>query len=272
MRIALSLSLAVALCALFARPAKAHPPPFWWMADTSDTSHFGFELLVGNPDLGLDTTTLSGGVFGHFAASPAVTVDVRLPLSFSYFDDPGILGEDSEAAIGNLSLGVQGHARRRNGFHSRMIYGGGFVIYVPTASDEGAAAFVAGAAGQLSIPDPGRWLVNTTTARLRGDMRFESNALFFQAELNLDLFFTDGDDDIDLALGVGPGVKLNEELALLMELSISNLDDDEQITVDLGMRYHMRTILAGFRLYLPLSDPFRDNDLIGAGFDIAGRF
>ena len=272
MRFALPLSALLALFALGERPAQAHPPPFWWMADTSDRSHFGFELMVGNPQLGpIDTTALAGGLYGHVAASPNISVDARLPLAFVYFD-PEVMGEDSEAAIGNLSVGVQGTARRRQGFRTTVLFGGGFVIYVPTSSDDGPALFSVASARALALPDPGRWFVDTTTARLRGDLRFESGAVFFQSELDLDLHFTDGDDDIDVVLGLGPGVKASDELAFLMELSISEITDDEDITVDLGVRYHTHGILAGFRIYLPLSDPFRDDDVIAAGMDIAGRF
>lgn len=275
MRVALLvLGVVVAVGALGERDAQAHPPPFWWMADTTNGRHAGFEAVIGNPDLVLsDTTTVSGSVYGHFAASPTVSIDVRLPLGFSYFDDAGLIGEDSEAALGNLSLGITGFARRRSGIRTNLTFGGGFRIYVPTASDNGASLLAAGASGQLALPDPGRWLINATTARLHGDMRVESGVFFFQGELSLDLvIIEDVEDETLVNLGIGPGVMLSPEIAMLLELSLVDIDNNEDVTTDIGLRYHNHDLMAGFRIYVPLSDPFRNNDLFGAGFDIAGRF
>lgn len=261
----------MALGAVAPRSAQAHPPPFWWMTDMSGTSRAGVELTLGNPDLGpVDATSLTGSMFVEFALSRTFTLYGRMPLTLAFFD-PDVAGDGSEAAVGNVSLGLQGRkVRGRHG--SKTILGAGFSLYLPTASDGAVAAAARSAAYQLNLPDGGRWYGDTTTVRLRGDARFESRTLFFQTELDLDMQFRDGDDDIDLVAGFGPGIVMSPRFALLLELSIAEITDDEQATLDFGFRYHNHGMMMGMRLYVPLSDPYRDDDVFGLGFDIAGRF
>jgi hypothetical protein len=266
-----SLVLAGALAG--PRPALAHPPPFWWMADMSGTSTAGVEMTLGNPSLAplTDTTAVGGSVFVNFALNPSVALRGRLPLTFVFFED-ALGGEDSEAAIGNLSIGFQAQQHHRTGAGALTSLGGGFDVYVPTASDSAIAASAAAATLQLTLPDASRWLIDVITARFRGDARVEADWFFLQGEFIVDAQFRDGDDDIDLQLGVGPGFVANSHLAFLLELALTKLTDEELYTLDLGLRYHDPTMMAGVRFYLPLSDPLRDQDVIGVGLDIGARF
>jgi hypothetical protein len=262
-----------ALLVTVSRRSHAHAPPFWWMADMSDTGRAGVELTLGNPTLFplTDTVTVAASVFGEFAVNPFLALRARMPLTFVFFDDP-LLGEDSEAALGNLSLGMQAHARSRAGGGAVTIFGGGFDLYLPTASDSAGGIAAAAATLQLTLPDPGRWLVDTTTARFRGDARVEAGFFFFQGEVAVDAQFREGDDELDLVLGLGPGFVVSPRLAFLVELAVAELTDEELFTIDLGLRYHDSRVMAGFRFYVPLSDPLRDQDVFGAGIDVGARF
>lgn len=270
-RVALGAIAALSTLAALPSPAAAHPPPFWWMADMSGTSRAGFEMSIGNSFAGLsDATPIAGSLFGEFAINPWVALRARLPLTLVFFD-PEIAGENSEGAIGNVSLGIQGQASRGNG-HTRTMFGGGFELYLPTASNEGVAPAAVDATALLYVPDLSRWLIDVTTARFRGDGRFELGTVFFQGELALDAHFADGDDDFDVVFGFGPGVMASSHLAFLLELTVAEITDDELVTMDVGLRYHDPLLMAGLRFYLPLSDPLRDADVFGVGFDIGARF
>jgi hypothetical protein len=262
---------------LSGEPAQvsAHPPPFWWMADMSATSRAGIELTAGQAEDGIvDQQVLSASLFAQFAINSTLSVHGRFPLTWVRFDLP-VFDSESEAAIGNLSLGLQGTSRRPSGRSARTLLGAGVVLYLPTASNDTIADFEAArATAAFAVPDPARWRPNTTAVRLRGDTRFESDALFFQAEAAVDVFIADNDDDAaDLTIGFGPGVAVSPNLAVLAEFSVASVFDDPVFfTADLGLRYHSRTTMFGFRLYLPISDELRDRDVLGFGLDFAGRF
>lgn len=267
------IAVIVALLALVPqRSAHGHPPPFWWMADLTRTDRAGFELSIGNPHPGpFDAFALVGGVFGEVSVSSRLSFTGRIPLAFATFDPP-TGGGSSSPALGNITLGLQGTMPGRRSGGLRTLWGGGFLLYLPTASDGTASSVTSAAARQLSLPDDGRWLLDTTTFRLRGDLRLESRVFFFQTELAIDLHFRSGRDDADLVVILGPGVAVSESLAFLLELAVADITDDDQITVDLGLRYHSPAVLIGARLYLPLSDPARRDNVFALAVDVGGRF
>lgn len=236
----------------------------------SGTSRAGLELTAGHSYAGVsDATVFGGSLFIEAAINRALAIQGRLPLTFAFFD-PDVGGDSSQAAIGDISLGLQGstaHGSRRG---ARTILGGGLNLYLPTATDSGGAAV--DATRKLYLPDSGRWMVDTTTLRFRGDIRVETGSFFFQSELDIDAHFSDPDDDLDLVADLGPGVMTSPNLAFLMELAISEITDDEQLTLDAGLRYHTHSLMLGARVYVPLSNAMRDNDVLGVGFDIGSRF
>jgi hypothetical protein len=242
------------------------------MADVSGASSAGMELTIGNPPLpGNDTTAFAGAFHLELALSRSLMLSARVPLALVMFDED-LAGDDSATALGNVGVGVQALTHSRAGRGNLVTLGGGLVVHLPTASDEGAAGAAAAATTLLHLPDLGRWLPDITTLRLRGDLRLDAGQLFLQSELALDVFLQDGEDELNLQVGLGPGIAVTHQLALLTEFSLIDIDDDTIVNLDAGLRYHGPRSMMGLRLYLPLSDPYRDADLLGVGLDLAARF
>lgn len=270
--------VAVALLAAAPRDADAHPPPFFWMEDLSTDRRVGFEVLGGPSDLIGDAAVVGGSVFAHLSLSEHFTLTGRVPFAYADYEIAGV--EDDGLALGNLSLGGQlSNAGHYHGSDERALLGLTARVYLPTASDEGSSGVAADLASAYFIPDPGRYLVDTTTLRLRGDFRYEVGQIFFQAEGALDFFFVDeGEDVLGALIGLGAGVSLSPYLALLGELNTVTdiLEDDEGEnflhTLDLGIRYHDAGLMLGARLYVPLDERLRDADVLGLGVDLAARF
>lgn len=221
---------------------------------------------MGNPPGPVnDTLTISTDFMGKFAVTDSIILGLRVPLALSFFDD-AVDGDDSGAALGNIGLSVTGIRATGRGVR----FGLGAVLYINTRSDGVDSGAVASSAALLAIPDQGRW-ANATTARGRADFRVRSNAVFFQAEGNLDLLFREGDDDVDLTLALGPGIDLSPNLSLLLELTIANITDNSLVVVDIGMRYQVGRSLFGLRAYLP-TEELGGEDVVGIGFDAGARF
>lgn len=268
--------LVLAFLVAGATAAEAHPPPFYWMDDLSTDRRVGFEILGGTSDLIGDATVVGGSIFAHLSLTDNIALEGRIPLAYSKFTIMDV--EDDGIALGNLALGFQLSNHAPHHVHERALYGLSLMAHLPTASDDGTSATAADIASAYFIPDPGRYLVDTTTLRLRGDFRYEVESLFLQLEGALDFEIRDGEDTTGLVLGTGLGVKVSPYFALLGELTtVSDILEDSDgenfvHTVDLGMRYHDPGVMFGFRVYLPLDERLRDADVLGLGVDAAVRF
>ncbi|MBT8491549.1 MAG: hypothetical protein KJO07_00705 [Deltaproteobacteria bacterium] len=255
--------------AVTASASIAHAGPPFWMNDLRVDNRVGVEMSLGNPPGPVgDSLTINSDVFGKFAVGNNLLLGFRVPLAISFFDD-AIDGDDSGAALGNIGLNVTGVTLLSRG-RTAMRAGLGGTLYLNTVSDGIDSGAVASSAALLAIPDQGRW-ANATTFRGRGDFIVQSDAFFLQTELNLDLLFRDGDDDVDLAIGFGPGVDVSSNLALQLEISVANITDNSLIVLDLGMRYQTRGFVFGGRVYLP-TEELGGEDVVGLGLDFSGRF
>ncbi|MEM9487486.1 MAG: hypothetical protein AAGC55_00010 [Myxococcota bacterium] len=285
-RAALVMSAVLAVFLGGSAPAAAHPPPFWWMGDLSGSSRAGFELGVGSGDpSGLDTVVVSAALFAEIAVGQQWTVLARLPFAYGRFGPVDGIGPDTSAtALGNVQLGVQLADRIWRGRAVDLRLGTALVLSLPTASDEGGGAMTAVAATRFSLPDSGRYDPNTTTARLRGDVRIEGQRLFAQGEIAAEMTFRSevpagaDDSELGLVMGVGAGVTLSPYYAVLAELTtISDILEDSDgenfsHVLDVGVRFHNAAIMAGFRVYVPVDSQPRRDDTIGVAIDVAGRF
>lgn len=261
------------------RAALAHPPPFYWMGDLSVHSRAGVEIIPGNYDRAGDSAFLMPmSVFAEYALSENVVLLGRLP--FTYADRVGIDNPDDGAfALGNIGLGAQLAGASGEPHYGLLLYGIGLMLYAPTASDEDEPGVAAVYSTAFLVPDPGRYLPDATTVRVRGDVRYEAEMVFVQGEVGIDHRFVDDiDDRTDLLLAAGLGLAFNPYWAVLGELTVlSDVFEDEGDTdfvpvLDLGVRYHDPGVMAGLRVYWPFHEVYRDVGAIGLGFDVAWRF
>lgn len=263
--------------ALFCTTADAHPPPFFWMPDISGESRAGADLMLGPNDLVGDAFVAAAGLFAEISLTKNLAVSARLPVAFASFDIGA--GDESGFALGNLALGGQlANWEKARSDRSRTLYAFGVVLALPTASDSGDSGTAANIAALHFIPDSGRYRVDTTTIRARGDFRYEASPLFVQAELAFDFYLREGDDEIGALVGVGAGVKLNPNFAALAEITtvsdiIEDSDDENFVhTVDVGLRWHNQSVVLGARVYVPVDESLRDASVLGFGLDAAARF
>ena len=264
-----------------ASTAHAHPPPFFWMSDLSPERRVGFDLALGNSELGVDAVPiLAASVFGDIALTDNLSLVGRVPFVYAQFTPLGNPEAESSAlALGNAGFGVK-LVTLSDGGYSAMRYGLEGYIHLPTASDGDADDnFVALAASSITVPDSGRYAIGATTARLRGSARYEGRLAFLQAELGVDHFLTDGaDDTTDLLLGLGVGIEFSPYVALLGELTVITelIDDDDDRdllpSLDVGVRYHNPAWIVGARIHLPFAQEYRDGKVIAAFFDLSRRF
>jgi hypothetical protein len=259
--------------------ALAHPPPFYWMADLSVHSRAGVEVIPGNYDrAGESAILVPASVFAEFVLTENVVLLGRLPLA--YVDRVGIADPDEGAfALGNASLGVELAGGSGEPHEGRLMYGIGVLAHLPTASDEGDEGAAAARAASFLVPDRGRYLPNTTTVRVRADVRYETDSVFVQGEVGIDRqILEDVDDRTDLLLGGGLGLAFDPYWALLAEVTaLSNVleDDDESEllpVLDAGLRYHNPDLMFGLRVYWPFHESYRDASALGIGLDVALRF
>jgi hypothetical protein len=264
-----------------AGPAAGHPPPFFWMPDISGDRQVGADILVGPSDLIGDAVVLGASAFADIALTSSLSLNARLPISYADYEIVlgGVTLEDSGFGLGNLALGMRYGDAPHHHDGSRLLWALGARVSLPTASDGEDGAIVNSIARAFIVPDPARYALDTTTLRLSGDIRHEAEPIFFQAELALDFFLVQDDDNVVGALlGLGLGVKLNPHLALLGELTtVSDIFEDSEgenfvHTLDLGLRYHTPGVMMGVRGYIPLDDVYRDADVFGFGIDAAARF
>lgn len=266
-----SLRAAIAALALVlladARPAAAQMSPFV-MGDLSSNSWVGGEIGAGVIDAD-DTSIIHLAPAVDWALNPRTKIFGRLPLARAendFFDGSG---------LGNVTVGgrmlwpTPGSANTWSAYAS---------VSLPTASDNGDSGTAMAITSYYDLPhDAGWWAPNTSTARVGGDFGFEQPSFFFQAELGLHFLFIDNQDDaLLLKYGLGGGVRVGGSMAIVGELSgYSDALDDETFgnedtvtSLDLGLRWRGESMTFGGRLYIPLDEFYRDDDVFGLVFDI----
>ncbi len=274
----------VCLCAIWmalGERAHAHPPPFFWMSDLSNDRLVGAELAIGNSELVVDGfPILAANVAADIAVTDQISVLARVPFVYAWFTPPGQPDEDVSAfGLGNVGLGLK-FADSSTGPVSVLRYGVEGYVHAPTASDNGDAALAVLAASSVTLPDRGRYAIDSTVLRLRGSGRYEGQSVFLQGELGLDHYFIDDFDNVtDLLASAGLGLEFNPYVAVLAELvvvtELAGYDDDERRflpSADLGIRYHNPDWIFGARLHLPFAEEYRDGKVIAGMFDLSRRF
>jgi hypothetical protein len=252
------------------------------MPDLTPEGRAGVEIMVGTFDSFLgDTTVMRLDLSGQFKVAPKFLITALLPIAYADVD-VALVDDDDGLGLGNLRVGGLFTSTSPRGNGGLMRLGLGFAVSLPTASDSDEAGAAALLNALFFIPDFSRTLPNTTAIHLHGDVRHEGAGLFFQGQLGLDhLLLEDEQEDLSLLrFGLAGGFSFTSHMAALLELTtISNLleddegDDEEFVhTLDVGMRYHDPTTIAGARIYIPLDDQLRDADMLGFALDIGMRF
>ena len=287
--------------ALFAAPAAADYPA------AAPVRAFNLPDLSGLTTLNLDVqftrwrvdlpapvdeqeiTSMTLDLGADFEIAPHWVIVARMPFVYADAENTPVDNVDCCGfGLGNLTLGVRGLFSSIKGDEVRTVVGGEFALSLATASDDGDGAQAAQLATTARIPhDPGRYRPNTWTPRLNGHAQLYSRWFMVQVEAGLHLFLYDSDqtnDDSDLAvrLALAAGVRATTELAFVAELNGmvfasddedgDTTDDDTYTSFDVGVRYGGETLVAGLRLYIPLTDRLRDLDMFGVGLDIGARF
>lgn len=297
--------MAVLAGAFVAAPALADSPglgeaaPFL-MPDTSERSHAGVDVFFGSFDadeggllLSAKATVVTFEPHIDVALTPQIAVSGRLPIAYARAETT-VLGaelEDSGTLLGNAGLG----ARFMTQASREARAGGGVFINLPTASgDDDPEDFVdpAAAATGVRIFHLERYIPDTTTLGVHGDLRFDIGRAFVQGQVVYMHLVADDEDagegqDADLLrLGVAAGYWLTPMLAAMGELTTlsTSLDDDIQLnagdedeeffhSLDIGLRYSDARWSLGARFHLPLDDLFRDDtELLGGGADLTLYF
>lgn len=266
-------ALVVATLLLAAGPARADWPRPFVMPPIAAGPEFYSEVMLGTMDFGPLEATMLGFEFGFRHRFDRLGISGGIPIA--HVDTDNWDG----TSLGNLTAGIDylvaGSVRGQR--HSATSIGA--TLSLPTASDGGDSALAALGHSTFRVPDPGRYLPDTTTIRVFGDWRTGTGEWFFQGELGMHALVRDGaDDEVLFRLGVGGGVALSPAAALIAELTTMTdiLDDDNDPedflhTLDLGVRFLGGNSIFGIRLYLPLDDSMRNRDALGLGFDFAVR-
>lgn len=291
--------------ALGAAPALADSPglgeaaPFL-MPDTSERSHAGVDVFFGNLDaddggllFSAKATVLTFEPHVDVALTPQIALSGRLPIAYSSVEATvlGVESEESETLLGNAALG----ARFMSQASREARAGGGIFVNLPTASSDDDADEVnltAAAVEDVRFFHIERYIIDTTTIGVHGDLRFDSERAFLQGQVAFMHLIANDEDageglEADLLrMSVAAGFWLTPMLAAVGELTTLStvLDDDLQFnfndedeeffhSLDLGLRYADAQWSLGVRFHLPLDDYFRDDlELLGGGADLSLYF
>ena len=187
-------------------------------------------------------------------------------------------GAGGGTTLGNVTAGISSILSQSAGADGSQTVSAGGSVSFPTASSEGDRRAAAEALGRFHVDDPGLYRPETTAVRLHGDYRIRSGNLSFQSQLGLHTHvIEDTDDELLLRAGLAGALHLSSAVALLSELTtISRAIDDaggEQFlhTLDVGLRYRAGTTRFGLRVYVPLDDSLRQQQMFGVGVNVATR-
>jgi len=291
--------------ALGAAPALADSPglgeaaPFL-MPDTSERSHAGVDVFFGSFDadeggllFSAKATVVTFEPHLDVALTPQITLSGRLPVAYAQATNT-VLGaelDESDTMLGNAALSARFMSQASRSARA----GGGVFVNLPTASgDDDPEDLVnpQAAVTGVRIFHLERYIADTTTLGVHGDVRFDLGRAFVQGQVVYMHLIADDEDaaegqDADLLrLGVAAGFWLTPMVAAMGELTTlsTSLDDDIQLngsdededffhSLDIGLRYAGAQWSLGARFHLPLDDLFRDDtELLGGGADLAVYF
>jgi hypothetical protein len=266
------------------------------MPDTSERSHAGVDVFFGSIDadeggelFSARATVVTFEPHVDVAVTPQLTLSGRLPIGYAKAETTVLFvdQEESDTVLGNASLGAR--------FMSQASYdlraGGGLLVHLPTAKDDdddGDLVSPPLAVTSVRIFHLERYVPDTTTMAVHGDVRFDLGRAFLQGQvMYMHLLAEDEDaEDADLLrLGAAAGFWLTPMLAAMGELTTMStvLDDDVQYnpdnpdedffhSLDVGLRFTEAQWSISARFHMPLDDIFRDDDLLGGGVDLAVYF
>ncbi len=250
-----------------ARPAAAQLTPFV-MGDLPNQTWLGGEVGVGTADFADLSMIHLTGLF-EWALNPTTEIYGRVPMARvenDFFDG---------STLGNITVGgrmIWPSPGSNNTWSAHA------AVSLPTASDSGDSGAAAGVMAAFELPhDGGWWAPETSTLRVGGNFGLQQQSFFLQAELGLHFLFVDNSDDaLLLKYAFAAGVGVGTALAIVGEISgySDALDDDTfgnddtRTSIDLGVRWRGQSILVGGRLYLPLDEVYRDDDVIGLMVDV----
>jgi hypothetical protein len=299
-RVSALASIASLAGVLGAAPALADSPglgeaaPFL-MPDTSERTHAGVDVFFGSFDadeggllLSAKATVLTFEPHIDLALTPEITLSGRLPIAYARAETT-VLGadlEDSGTLLGNGALG----ARFMSQASRQVRAGGGVFVNLPTATgDDDPEDLVdpAAAATGVRLFHLERYIPDTTTLAVHGDVRFDVERAFLQGQVVYMHLIADDEDAGEgqegdlLRLSAAAGFWVTPLLAVMGELTTlsTSLDDDIQLnagdededffhSLDVGVRYADAQWSLGARFHLPLDDVFRDDtELLGGGAD-----
>jgi hypothetical protein len=227
-------------------------------------------------------TVLTFDLAADIQIAPHWLIVARVPFASSDIElRPADTTTCCGLSLGNLTLGGRWLYSSRQ-TEIRTVAGGELTMSFATANDRddrGTGAALAAFAWQTH--DPALYLPNAWTPRLTGFAQIYGRWFLVQGEAGLHLLLYDGDvkgDSGDLAvrLALAGGVRVTPELAVMVDVNSMIFVDDEadgsSTSLDVGLRYGGRNLLAALRLFLPIDDSLRSADMIGFGGDVGVRF
>lgn len=227
---------------------------------------------------------------GDIAIGPNVELFGRVPLMMAVPEDDPLIGDiDSDSGLGNIMLG------------GRMIVPSGSVeiglngaIYLPTAdeldfTDEDGLSTYAGFIGNIPR-DPAKFYPDTLCIRpgVSGRIPVAGHG-YFQVDASLLMLFYSGDQDLDdeqanfLHVTFGGAFPVTQNTAIVAELAtlgdvfdegddgIVGEENDWMHSLELGVRQELGRMSLGARVYFPLEEELRDQEIIGVGVELLGR-
>ena len=263
----------LALVATAFTDARADRTAPFVMSDMRGGNRAGVDVVFGSIDYGITDVTVIGleGLL-DFELTPRLGLHAGLPLVHAR--DGGTNYDGS--SLGNLTVGLSYLLSTEHRGDSRRLVGISGSVSLPTASDSGDSGFAAVLHSVFRLPDPGRFLPNTTTVRLHGDYRYESGKAFLQAQRGVHQLIIDGPDDATLLrIALGAGARLsNTATALFTLTTMSDILDDSDgedfwHELDVGVRFKVTRGAVGARLFLGLDD---SRDYFGVGIDYMHDF
>lgn len=209
-------------------------------------------LLVNDNDVGL----LALDVGARFRIADALWIGGQLPIAHMTADD------DSDTILGNPTLQLDYLLSAAPRSYSWLETS----LSLPLADDDGEGARTGLFHAVFWLPDPGLYLADTTTFRIRYRHHFGDDERGVELAAGLQHFFIDGDEDrtrLPLAvqghLRVGGDASVVGRFSTFWEVSAEDDEDDFFHVLEAGLEVGgVGNGKLAFMLYLPLDDLYRD--------------